>query len=72
MVWDLETADLGMYLSEAEPIWKGIKEAYENTLAKKKVEGPILKTIDEVLDKINREGMESLSEKELALLKKGN
>lgn len=72
MVWDLESVDFNMYLSEMEPIWEGIKEAYENTLAKQRIRGPILKTIDEVLDKINREGMGSLSEQELALLKKGN
>lgn len=72
MVWDLESVDFSMYLSEMEPIWEGIKEAYENTLAKKLVRGPILKTIDEVLDKISREGMGSLSEQEMALLKKGN
>lgn len=72
MVWDLESVDFNMYLSEMEPIWEGIKEAYENTLAKQRIRGPILKSIDEVLDKINREGMGSLSEQELALLKKGN
>jgi hypothetical protein len=72
MVWDLESVDFNIYLSEMEPIWEGIKEAYENTLAKQRIRGPILKTIDEVLDKINREGMGSLSEQELALLKKGN
>lgn len=72
MVWDLESVDFNIYLSEMEPIWEGIKEAYENTLAKQRIRGPILKSIDEVLDKINREGMGSLSEQELALLKKGN
>ena len=72
MVWDLESVDFSMYLSEMEPIWEGLKEAYENTLAKQRITGPILKTIDEVLDKISREGMGSLSEQELALLKRGN
>jgi hypothetical protein len=72
MVWDLESVYFNIYLSELEPIWEGINEAYENTLAKQRIRGPILKSIDEVLDKITREGMGSLSEQELALLKKGN
>lgn len=69
LVWDLDSPDFCIYLAELQPLFNELKKAYYETLGDLRKKEPVLKTIDEVLDKINKEGIDSLSEYELALLK---
>ncbi len=71
LVWDLDSPDFCIYLAGLQPRFNELKKAYYETLGDLRKKEPVLKTIDEVLDKINKDGIDSLSESELALLKGG-
>lgn len=71
IVWDVDSTTSGVYLSMLQDIYDELVEA-SRTLAKDTNGSSIILSIDDVLDKINREGIDSLSERELALLKGGS